>query len=197
MNADMLKHWLNALYLDTNNIQKMEQAYVDSVMGSLRLHSFLNDRRFVELEKYVYKSSGKHEKIADRFSYTTLPFPKELEQFFSSPEFLSLLSFITKKKFKTCEISVKKFGHRDYTLLHDSERLKLGFEFFLDINPMWNPVWGGSLIYRDAKEELFRVPPAANAFTLVNRQKGMHRFVEYVNVKSGNNVRIIVEGKLR
>lgn len=196
MNIEMLKEWLNPAYLDTNTIPKMQEAFKESPLKSIRLNHFLNDRSYVKTEISVHKAKAKHAKIADRFSYSDVVIPKQVATFFTSKEFLRLISVITGKKLKRCELSIKKFGHRDYTLLHDSEALKPGLEFFFDINPVWNPAWGGSLVYRDAQEELFRLHPTANALTIVNRKKGMFRFLEYVNVKSGQNVRIVVQGLL-
>ena len=187
---------MNDIYLNPETLQQARASYEKSAHGSLRLHSLLKPAVYHKIETKAMKMKGKQVKIPDRFSYSEVKM-KELENFFSSREFISLISFIAGRKIKKAGISTKKFGHRNYTLLHDSEQMKPGIDLFFDITPVWDLNWGGSLIYRDAKQELFRLPPLANSLTIVDRKKGMHRFVEYVNHKARKNSQVLVEGFCR
>ncbi len=195
MNLKLLKRWVNDIYLNPETLQQARASYEKSAHGSLRLHSLLKPAVYHKIETKAMKMKGKQVKIPDRFSYSEVKM-KELENFFSSREFISLISFIAGRKIKKAGISTKKFGHRNYTLLHDSEQMKPSIDIFFDIIPIWDSNWGGSIVYRNAGQELFRMLPVANSLTIVDRKKRMYRFVEYVNHKAGKNAQIVVEGLL-
>ena len=120
---------------------------------------------------------------------------------FNSEEFLDFVERLIGKKIGKAKIKIKKFRHKDYTLLHDEEMKKekeKRLEFFFFICEDWNFLYGGNKIFviGEKNEKTFVFTPSGNSFSLVNKDKNIKEFVQYVKHFARDREFVIVEGWL-
>ena len=85
----------------------------------------------------------------------------------------------------------RRFGHRDFTLLHDHEQPKPGWRAFLFLDDL-PAECGGQLVFSADGETLGTFTPRENTLLLVRQRRGVHSFVQYVNHRAGKRtVRIL------
>lgn len=131
--------------------------------------------------------------VPDRYSYGTMPLRTDIDDIVSfiksvvgsSPK-LSMLSAIPFG-------SVARFGHRDYTLLHDGllpapARSVVAFVVIDD----WDPSFGGDIVWTRDGETLARLSPVKNTMYLVREEIGSRMFVKYVNHSAGRRLLRII-----
>ncbi len=85
----------------------------------------------------------------------------------------------------------RRFGHRDFTLLHDHEQPTPGWRAFLFLDDL--PVeCGGQLVFSADGETLGAFAPRENTLLLVRQRRGVHAFFQYVNHRAGKRtVRVL------
>lgn len=176
---------INKVYLDENVLKSMGEFFSEN--GFLVLSDFFEKECYEQTETSL-ESSGERKIIPDKYSYG------ELE----SAESEEVHSFIRKiageedLKFKT---EVKKFGHRDFTLLHDSETVGERYEFFIFVCDEWDSEWGGMKVYADSSDsDPLVFLPIGNTFCLVRKGEDMGSFIKYINNHAGENKFVLVEG---
>lgn len=74
----------------------------------------------------------------------------------------------------------RRFKHRSFTLMHDEKPEPAGVLAFLFLDN-WNTEWGGEFVLYKKGQALARFTPQANTLLLVERKKGVHSFIRYVN----------------
>lgn len=74
----------------------------------------------------------------------------------------------------------RQFKHRSFTLMHDEKPEPSGVLAFLFLDD-WDPRWGGEFVLYKNGQALARFTPQANTLLLVERKKGVHSFIRYVN----------------
>lgn len=130
--------------------------------------------------------------LQHRFKKATLS--RSLHALFEHPEMVSFIASVLGKKTKGVDMAACVFGWKDYTLLHDEATEKPGIDVFFDCTDEWHEGWGGSLVYVDGTGNYTFLPPSPNTFVLVERKKGVQKFVQYVNHHAGKKTRIFVQG---
>ncbi|MBX4211911.1 hypothetical protein KW787_00445 [Candidatus Pacearchaeota archaeon] len=179
---------INPIYLNSEVKEQMKQSFREN--GMIKLPNFLTRDVHNKLLEDIKKQEGKGEKVPDRFSfrqYNQIKIVKDL-----SKQLSELISAIIGKTVKM-QFNIRGYGHRDYTLIHDSELSGKKIEFFYVISPPWDSAWGGNKVYTGSDEPLV-FAPEDNSFCLVDKRKDMNSFIQYINHRAGNNSYIILEG---
>jgi len=169
--VELLKQWINPLYLLPENITKIQQA--------------LRNDGYIQLAEFVLqtpkKLSWKKSYIPDMHSYqhAALNQDKKVEEFIMSPAFFSLIGTMIGKHVKKVTVEFLLFQHRDYTLMHDAVSHK-GMMFWLDFTKEWDTDFGGQTVFFSDKAPLIFTSAFASLY-FVALQKNMHMFTKYVN----------------
>ncbi|MEK6889204.1 MAG: hypothetical protein AABW80_03805 [Nanoarchaeota archaeon] len=193
MASDFLES-LNDRYASEKMYKEMGEHFKANKEKALKLNEFLKEDSYGGLKELLERDAEK-KKIANRFSFEEMGIDKKIECIFADLDFLDFAGAVVGRKIKKGEIKVKRFKHRDYTLLHDSDDVKPGIVFFFFICSGWNGEYGGEKVYLGGKQPLICMPEP-NTFYLLKKQEGVREFVRYVNNLAGKNAFIIVEGKL-
>jgi hypothetical protein len=186
------KNYLSKVYNDEIVVEQMRRSFENE--GVLRIDGFMVEISHTMLLENLEDVKGEKNKIANKYSYVELENVKELEEIFKSGDFCSFISKIVNKELRKVKVNVNKFGHRDYTLLHDNNLEVDRIEFIFMIGENWDESYGGQIVYKDEKEEGIVFSFEGNSFCLIDRKKGMGKFVKYVNHLSGKNSIYIIEG---
>ncbi len=188
------KKFVNGVYLDDKTLKEMNKSYLNS--GVLKLERFLKDEIYSELSKLLKGLKGEHVKIADRYSYSEMGDLSGVGKLFSSSDFLNFTGKIAGKNFDKIDLQIFGFGHKDYTLLHDSEDDRKGTEFIFIFSEKWDKKWGGYIVYTDNEDKSLIFLPQGNNFALVNKE-GLGRFVKYINHLAKEESFILVLGRFQ
>ncbi len=174
-------------YLHSDVVADLQQVFRRE--GSLQLHHFLQKEWYVKLLGRVKRLRYEH--VYDPLYhsyYTTL---------FSDKRFLTPLhNFVCNllgSSFQLREAYAFSFHHKDYTLLHDELQGEDGILVMLDLTSWWNQEAGGFTSFIQQNQELLRVLPAQNTFTMIRTSPEMKRFVKYVNVMADKQRRYFLE----
>ena len=93
-------------------------------------------------------------------------------------------------------MKVKRFSHKDYTILHDGKdkikREKCRFLFF--ICKKWNFEWGGNKIITGKIN--YVITPLENSLLITKERKNFNSFIQYVNHKARKQNFIVLEGEI-
>ncbi len=174
---------INPQYRERNTLRAIAAALrTDPRLPSVALGEFLLPKAFREL-KAATKTGWKQSGVPDRGMFSTR------ENVAAQQAIKKYATTITKAKHVVEQN--RRFGHRDFILLHDHEEPKPGWRsyFFLD---EWDPAWGGRIVFVKDGEYLGVVTPQANTLLIVKQEKGVRMFVEYVNHHAGKNtIRIL------
>ena len=187
---------INEIYLNKEIIKQVRENFRQSE-EIIVLTEFLKKRECEKIKKRARKLSGEKIIIPDKFSYFKIC-DKEVNEIFNSDEFLKFISGIITKGVKVKETSIRKFGHRDYTLLHDDSNTQEGYEFFFFISDNWSHSFGGCKVYVDTqgKKDSLIFIPENNKFCLI-KCKNRRGFMKYVNHLAEDREIILVEGFVR
>lgn len=182
---------MNSYYLDKENLRMIGKEF--EKIGMVRLDGFVEENLYEELKQEVLKEKFIREKTATKFSFSKSKSSLLAREIFDSPELKFIVENIIGKKFSNVKLDLRRFSHRDYTLIHDSKLKKNKFEFLFFICENWNSKWGGNKVYvLNGKSYVF--PPRGNSFILVENKKDLKGFLQYVNHLCGRNKFYLIEG---
>ncbi len=211
---EKLYQWLKKDYLQQKTVIQMRELYNQEndsnqkqVIKQLQLQQFFNTkiktvvkqlfcldatRKYVpNIYNYSFAQKIRNvQKIDDKSDGN-----KELMNFlalFQSEEWIKYISFITGIKVVNCTLKIKSFGHKDYSLIHDSIEQKKAIIVLVDITPNWKDEFGGYFVLHKG-EEFFVVPSAENSILIYERDQEMKSFVKYVNHHAGKKKKIFLE----
>lgn len=182
----------NSIYAQTDIVKQMRAHYLAGGK-MLYLPNFFSDSGYGSLLTVLRRSTGEKTRVADRYSYTPLRI-EILEKLLSSREFLKLMQMISGKKIKKSIVSVRRFGHGDFTLIHDSERNGARLEFRFLLMERWHTLNGGHIVYTSMKREPLLMPLQGNGLLLIDKPTDMHSFVQYINHKAGKENFVLATG---
>lgn len=186
---------INKNYLQEEIIVQIKEAFSENEF--VRLEGFLDEDEYNDLNEKINRGNGKLAKIPDRYSYSLID-NREAESVVNSSKFKEFLFRIIGKKFGKTKLSVKRFGWKDYTLVHDDEAGKEETRFFFIIADKWDSAFGGQIVYltENGLGNPLVFPIAGNSFCIIRKRKDMHSFVKYVNNLAGKRSFVVVEGKI-
>jgi len=186
---------INPLYLYEAVQDQIKAGFMSSSPKLTLLADFLVKSAQVELQKSLSSSKKSKIFVPHKYSFEQIDFHSDL---LSSKEFLHFVRLVTGLKLSKSRVSVSKFDHGAYSLLHDdldsSERIIF---FYILGSKSWKPEFGGQTIltYGDERDPIV-FEPKDNSLAIVRVPKGMRNFVKYIKHFAGKNEFVKFEGVL-
>ncbi|KAI9503808.1 Oxoglutarate and iron-dependent oxygenase degradation C-term-domain-containing protein [Coemansia spiralis] len=197
-----LAKWINSDYTSTKVLDKIQEAFLNE--SSVELRDFLRidiyDKCLKEFSSEFWSRAVLlgpahiYRYLRACVSEKDAPTLYALLSFLQSPTFARFMHSITSLKFKGMSQEIRRFEHGHYTLIHDQVVEPFGVDAIMSLTPkqstdhdvQWQESWGGSTHYIAEKDELLRISPEPNSFSLVLRdEEGTLRFVKYLNHMAG------------
>lgn len=119
----------------------------------------------------------------------------KLVEFFKSKEFLEYLEKITDFEIQFKSLKVKKYSHKDFTILHDNLKKEDLLEVYFDLTSNWKEEMGGTLTFTTREEEVFYLEPLCNALTILFKPEQVMKYLKYINNKAKENYILRIEAK--
>lgn len=177
---------LNPLYGYEAVQDQMKTSFIKSKPSLLLLQDFFVTRSYESLRKALDSCESESVSRPDKMSFTSLKLPQTLRALFASPAFYEFVRNATGIRATDVRLGALRFGHRDFTLLHDDAPAGERFIFAYMLASSWEPSWGGSLVFSYGDErDPFIFEPKGNVFVLIKTTKGLRDFVKYVNHRAG------------
>ena len=188
---------INSSYFNHSALTQLCTSFrSDPVVPSVQLGELFTAVFYKKLQVEIKKLGFIVQRKPFQYSYASAPVPTLLDEFFSSPSFLRLMKSIVGKNVGGVTARTLRFGWKDYTLLHDQLVEKPGIDLIIDLAQEWNSAAGGCVRYVDGTGSYTTISPLRNSLTVVQRRKGVQRFVQYVNHRSGTLQRHLILGCL-
>ena len=186
---------INNSYLSEQTIKKVRGLFLSNrEFPSIKLQNFLDKQFYAQLTQEILNSKYKKAVMPMQYSYSVSKTPKTLAKFINSEQLKNYISRIIGKKIKNINGSMHRFEWKDYTLLHDKNTEKEGFDFILDFTDSWDEKADGRIIYTDGKGNYNYMLSLPNTLTIIHRKNGFQKFVQYINHYSNNNKRCLFIG---
>lgn len=158
---------MNIFNLPMEDLKKhLDEKYV------LQFSNFFSEDFLEIVNDILAKKKFTKEYVPNKYSYSQIDLSKNelLIQAFEK------LNQLVGKKLNS--IKIKKFEHRDFTLLEENEKNQL--ILFHDLND-FDSDWGGYHYFQSYSEPLFDVPIEKNNTTIVKKSNDMFYFIKYIN----------------
>lgn len=182
---------INKIFLDEKNILEISRNM--EKMKIIKLDNFIDN--YSEIEGRICKLKFIKKRIPDKFSYSEAK-SSFLKNMFNCSEFIEYISGIAGIRFKRAEIKILRFGHKDYTLMHDSLRSEDGFHFVLFFCDGWGAEWGGNKVILKNGQN-FVLTPSRNSFIFFKLDRGNMEFFQYIRYFAGKREFFALEGSLK
>lgn len=175
---------ITAQYHDATVQRAIRQALKqDPRLPVVALGAFLTPRAFRTVERSA-RTGWRRTGVPDRGIFATRSSRSMLQR-----EIRAYARTLTRAD--TVQEPNRRFGHRDFTLLHDHEQPKPGWRAFLLLDGL-PAECGGQLVFSADGETLGTFAPRENTLLLVRQRRGVRSFVQYVNHRAGKRtVRIL------
>lgn len=186
---------MHEAYARQEVLAQLAQAFEEQ--GIVRLEQFLTDKDYLAFARQLWDAKGKIKQVPDQYAFTTLS--SKLASFlFTHAEFRAFLERVLGKK-SIRAFSVRKFGWKNYTLIHDEHTSKEQIRFFFCVAGEWDAHWGGTLTYLtgDGEGTSLFFPVTGNCLCIIRETQDMHSFIKYINHHAGKEQFIVVEGIVR
>ncbi len=184
---------ITALYQNKSILKKVKQEFEKS--NIIKLESFFTPTFYEELKAEVEVLKFKHKKVADKYSFSESPDSGKIASFLQDKEMEFFFDILTGKKIS--EIKVKKFSHKDYTLLHDSAISSEQTKALIFVCEKWPPDLGGNFVFTKSDGKTFYITPMENTISLVKKKKDWKEFVQYINHQSAQRKIFVIEINLK
>ncbi|MEM3154220.1 MAG: hypothetical protein QW165_01485 [Candidatus Woesearchaeota archaeon] len=162
---------------------KLNPVYNDAVVAQAAAH--LKKKGSVQLTEILVPGALR---VFENLKWKRAYYPDKFSLHYSHPpvvwkEFQKLVSKLIGKKVH-CSMQCIALMPGDYSLLYDALRHGKGFIFMFDVNTVPESC-GGYTVFLKGNEEVVRVVPKSNTFTIIN-QSGLKSFHKYVNHHAKN-----------
>ena len=181
---------INREYLNDKVSTQIKRVYKNSKQRMIKLDNFFDLNYYNELKEKLKKLNFERNKIPDKFSFSELKNNSSID----TEELEYFINEITVSKGEI-NIKINKYCWKDYKLIHDSENFS-GLKFCIFIIPeeLWNQNTGGSFVFRSKEDYVFN--PSPNSFFIIEKNREMRDFVQYINNKAGKKFFYVIEGKI-
>ncbi len=166
---------VNSLYLKEETKQKIRKSFLHGEFPAVILKDFFSKKFYEELQKKVSSLNFRKDNVVLHHSYAVGNFK------LPSKECTDFLSFATKKKIEEVYGTAYLLTWKDYMILNDKYLEKPGIDIILDLTDNWNAEWGGVVTFTDGRGTVYPIPPAANSLAVVERKKGLQKYIQYSN----------------
>lgn len=192
-----LRTWIKSVYLQKEALQQLRDSFQQQKqLIHLQLYDFLQQHAAATLIQHIKKSTLKKEYAPDKYSFHVATLTEPLRPFFSflrSSQFFHYIKEITGLPLvQQPEITVFRFAHRDYTLLHDAVQQHSGLLLHFELTQPWDSSWGGYDVYSTPDEDPLVLQPQFNSLTFILLNKDMQHFTKYVNYLAGKHQRFFL-----
>jgi|SRR3989344_2440046 len=177
---------INPIYLREETQQKIRSSFLNSEFPALILKDFFSTKFYTELEQKISSLKFKKEVAVVHHCYAVSSFT------LSSKYFSAFLSLVTKKKMNDLCFTAYCLTWKDYLILHDRYLEKPGLDIIIDLTERWNSDWGGKVIFTDGEGTVYPLEPARNSIALVERKKGLNKYIQYLNHQAKDRKRILL-----
>ena len=185
---------LNSIYLNQSVQTQVRDAFYNATpFPSITLYETLTLTAITTLCESMLALPFKHTKNPLLHSFATAPLPKNIQKELSA-SLLPFVSYITKKKRTKLSLTAYKLSWKDYQILHDSLQQQKSTQIIIDLTPVWNPEAGGTITYVDGTGEYLSVPIKNNTLTIIEKNKEVNYFIQYINNKAKNQSRYFLMG---
>lgn len=189
--------WVSREYRRPNTVKKIKNQFAEQ--SSIELPNFLRSDKYEQITKELQNTHSwvrvgpPNKKWFSRFETENKANEgsalAQLQRFANSKEFVEFVQQLTGLDITAGFTQVRRFAHKDYTLLHDHdpEWDESGLDMNLSLLPSgckWLSTFGGVThwVEKGEEEELVQVTPGVNTLSLVYRAGGAAlSFVKYVN----------------
>ncbi len=185
---------LNSIYLNQSVQTQVRDAFSNATpIPSITLYETLNLTTLTALCESMLTLHFKHTKNPLLYSFATVPLPQNIQKELSA-SLLPFVSYITKKKRTKLSLTAYKLSWKDYQILHDSLQPQKSTQIIIDLTPVWNLEAGGTITYVDGTGEYLSVPIKNNTLTIIEKNKDVNHFIQYINNKAKTQSRYFLMG---
>lgn len=170
---------INPTYLDKKVRKNAFDVYNRQEPKNIRLDNFFQRTIFELLLNKLIEEKWKLKFDPYKYKYYFCK-SLEVEEFLKGKYFQMIVKDVVGLKKFNLKYEIRKFDSGCYTLLHDTEREKEGVDFIIDFS---NGLFGGYTKYLTGEKELLQINPTANTISFVSREKGVMKYIKYVNHK--------------
>jgi len=177
---------VNQAYQKEETKQKIRKTFLHGDFPAVILKAFFSKEFYEGLIKKVSSLHFKKDIVVLHHSYAVSNFK------ISSKEFCDFISFVIKKKVEEVSFTAYSLTWKDYLILHDRYVEKPGIDIIIDVTDHWNTEWGGVVTYTDGRGNYYPLSPAENSLALVERKKGLNKYLQYINHYGKEKNRILL-----
>lgn len=189
---------INSFYKNKDILEKIKKSYKENNPNHVLLLDFFEKDFYLKLKNKSHSERVKLEKTPNKFSYEELN-SNSFEEVVDLRELNEFIGKILSRKTKLSNLRIRKFSHKDYTIIHDeqehSEQEK--FILFIPSREVFNLSSGGQKVFQlDGGKENIKFTPKENSLVLIKQGKEDYDFIQYLNNLVGKESLIVVEGVL-
>jgi len=177
---------INPIYLKEDTRQKVRKSFLHSDFPAVLLHDFFVKGFYAELQKKASALDFKREVVVVHHSYAVSKLT------IASKELLAFLSSVTKKKIDELHFTAYLLTWKDYQILNDRYLEKPGIDIIIDLTEGWDPECGGVVTFTDGRGTVYPLAPAGNSLAMVERKKGLQKYVQYLNHHAKDKKRLFL-----
>ncbi len=172
---------INPAYFKDENIRKIQQMFASNpTVPSIVLHDFFQKECYEGVKQGVEQARFQKVRHPILYSYQEAT-PSFVNEGLNTKEIIDFLQKILNRKIKKIIGTVQCFGWKDYTILNDEVVEKPGIDVFFCVSDDWDESAGGNVVYVDGTGEYTKTLLTGNMLMIVERKKGVQKFVQYVN----------------
>ncbi|MDO8510651.1 MAG: hypothetical protein Q7S55_00640 [Nanoarchaeota archaeon] len=177
---------INQVYLKEDTRQKVRKSFLHGEFPAVILKDFFSTEFYSQLTKKVSALDFKKEQVVVHHSYAVS------KSQLSSKELTDFISFVTKKKIDELHFTAYLLTWKDYQILNDRYLEKPGIDIVIDLTDGWNPECGGVVTFTDGRGTVYPLAPAGNSLAMVERKKGLQKYVQYLNHHAKDKKRLFL-----
>lgn len=183
-------------YLTEESEQQLRRAFLaDKEFPSVACKDFLDAAPYRELQKHMQRLRFQREEQPGGHCFGKAALPAALREILESKEVLGFLESLLNKKIKKIAWNAYCFQWKDYWLLPEQSE-PAAHEVLFDLSGEWREDASGLIVLRDAHGNFLKLPAGGNIVAVVERKKGLRRYVQYVNHYAGKQKRYLILGKI-
>jgi len=186
---------INKIYLNPGHASKIKKIFhANKLLPNIKLAKFLDVAFYAALRKEAINAKYSQLNEPMKYRYSEAKTPKILDKFLDSKKFKDFVFKITGKKIRKVNGNLWSFGWKDYTMLRDKKIEKPGFDLIIDFTDLWNEDAKGFVVYVDETGQHNKLFSIGTILTIVQRNKNVKRYAQYVNNLAGKNRRYFYFG---
>lgn len=181
---------MNQSYLEKETLERIKKHFSKNKMA--KLDFFLAESELKNLTQKTISLKFRKTKIPDRFSFSLANTKNINAALFNI--FNLTIEKITSKRIK--QIQIKKFSHKDYSIIHDETFRGEKSKAIFFITQNWDLKFGGNLALIKGPQS-FIITPQNNSLFIYEKENADKEFIQYINHLSRKNHFFTLEFSLK